>query len=56
VLNRRSQLSVSPALMYSSGISDDAKMVIDSEILSGILVSLTFQVNLDTNFNRWNAS
>jgi len=36
------QLSVSPSFLYSSGISDDAKMAIDSEMVSGLTVTFTF--------------
>ncbi len=36
------QISISPSFMYSSGISDDAKMSIDSEVLGGLNVTFTF--------------
>ena len=36
------QLSVSPSFLYSSGISDDAKMAIDSEMVGGLTATFTF--------------
>lgn len=36
------QFSVSPSFLFSSGISDDAKDAIDSEVLGGVAVTLTF--------------
>lgn len=36
------QLSISPSFLFSSGISDDAKDAIDSEMLSGVAVTFTF--------------
>ena len=36
------QLSVTPSFLFSSGISDDAKDSIDSEVLAGVAVTLTF--------------
>lgn len=36
------QLSVSPSFLYSSGISDEAKMAIDSEMVGGLTATLVF--------------
>ena len=36
------QISVSPSFLYSSGISDEAKDAIDSEMVGGVSVTLTF--------------
>lgn len=36
------QISISPSLLYSSGISADAKDAIDSEVLGGVAVTMTF--------------
>ena len=36
------QISVTPSLLFSSGISDEAKDAIDSEFLGGISVTFTF--------------
>lgn len=36
------QLSISPSLLFSSGICDDAKDAIDSEVLGGVAVTFTF--------------
>ncbi|BCR04580.1 hypothetical protein DESUT3_16490 [Desulfuromonas versatilis] len=36
------QISISPSFLYSSGISDESKALIDSETLGGITVTLTF--------------
>jgi uncharacterized protein (TIGR02001 family) len=36
------QITVSPSFLYSSGISDEAKRVIDTETVGGINVALTF--------------
>lgn len=36
------QLTISPSLLFSSGISDDAKDAIDSEVLGGVSVTFTF--------------
>lgn len=36
------QISITPSFVYSSPISDDAKEAIDSEMASGITVSLSF--------------
>jgi uncharacterized protein (TIGR02001 family) len=36
------QISISPSVMFSSGISDEAKLAIDSEFLAGISATLTF--------------
>ncbi len=36
------QFSISPSFLFSSGISDDAKDAIDSEMLSGVAINFTF--------------
>ena len=36
------QLSVSPSFLYSSGISDDAKTAIDTEMVGGLTATFTF--------------
>lgn len=36
------QISITPSFIYSSPISDDAKLAIDSEVLGGITVSMSF--------------
>ncbi len=36
------QLSVSPSFLFSEGISDEAKEAIDSEMVAGVSVTLTF--------------
>jgi len=36
------QLSISPSFLFSEGISDESKAAIDSEMLGGISVTLTF--------------
>ena len=36
------QVSVSPSFLFSEGISDDAKTAIDSEMVAGVAVTLTF--------------
>jgi len=36
------QISVTPSFLFSSGISDDAKETIDSEMVAGVSVTLTF--------------
>jgi len=36
------QLSISPSFLYSSGISNEAKRNIDSEILAGVAATFTF--------------
>jgi len=36
------QFSVSPSFLFSSGISEDAKDAIDSEVLGGVALSFTF--------------
>ncbi len=36
------QISVAPSFLYSSGISDDAKDAIDSEMVGGVSVTFTF--------------
>ena len=36
------QISITPSLLYSSPISDEAKDAIDSELLGGITVSMSF--------------
>ena len=36
------QISITPSFVYSSPISDDAKEAIDSEMVSGLTVSLSF--------------
>jgi len=36
------QISVSPSFLFSEGISDEAKEVIDSEMMAGLAVTFTF--------------
>lgn len=36
------QISITPSFLFSSGISDEAKMAIDSEVLGGLAVTFTF--------------
>jgi uncharacterized protein (TIGR02001 family) len=36
------QISITPSFLYSSGISDEAKLAIDSEVLGGLAVTFTF--------------
>jgi hypothetical protein len=36
------QISITPSFVYSSGISDEAKDVIDSEVLGGLTLTMTF--------------
>lgn len=36
------QISVTPSFLFSEGISDDAKEAIDSELVAGVSVTLTF--------------
>jgi len=36
------QVTITPAFIYSSGISDEAKLAIDSETLGGVTVNFTF--------------
>jgi len=36
------QISISPSFLFSEGISDEAKVAIDSEMLGGLSVTLTF--------------
>lgn len=36
------QISISPSIMFSEGISDEAKAAIDSEFLTGVSVTFTF--------------
>ena len=36
------QISITPSFLYSSGISDEAKDAIDSEVLGGLTVTMTF--------------
>ena len=36
------QISITPSFLFSSGLSDDAKAAIDSEVLGGVAVTFTF--------------
>ncbi len=38
------QISVAPSFLFSEGISDDAKAAIDSEMVAGVSVTLTFKI------------